>query len=413
MDNVIIELKQSGTMVQTATTNASGNYTFANVCPGTYQIEITTGKPVGGINSTDAGQVNNWNVSQNLSGERPLIEKVRFLAGDVSGDFRVTAIDAGDIQEYFVKSGTSPEFDNLWEFWTVNYQVKTQQNLENNVLEITIPASSASVTQDFYGMVSGDFNRSYTPPTGPGSGRITSGTITLLKGETLPVQPGQIIDIPVKTGASMQVGAISLILNYPDDKFEITEVFLKDNPGQPVLFSAKNEELRIGWNSMSPLSLTKGETMLTVRLKVTSAFDSDEVCRFLLAGDPLNELANGEFEVIEDAVLVMDALELKKGVTVGIELPANTAEMLLNSYPNPFTGKANIEYTLPEEGNVHLEVTGILGNRMKILSSQRQNAGEYFINLDGNDLAPGIYLLTLRFENQNGVIMKTIRIVKQ
>jgi hypothetical protein len=50
---------------------------------------------------------------------------------------------------------------------------------------------------------------------------------------------------------------------------------------------------------------------------------------------------------------------------------------------------------------------------MKILSSQRQNAGEYFINLDGNDLAPGIYLLTLRFENQNGVIMKTIRIVKQ
>ena len=120
-------------------------------------------------------------------------------------------------------------------------------------------------------MVSGDFNRSYVPPTGssPAPGRTTSGSITLLKGENLPVQPGETIDLPVKAGASMQVGAISLILNYPNDKLEVIGVFLKDNPNQAVMFSAKNEELRIGWNSLSPLTLAKDETMLTVRLKVT------------------------------------------------------------------------------------------------------------------------------------------------
>ena len=34
-----------------ATTDAGGNYSFADVCPGTYRIGYTTIKPVGGINS--------------------------------------------------------------------------------------------------------------------------------------------------------------------------------------------------------------------------------------------------------------------------------------------------------------------------------------------------------------------------
>jgi hypothetical protein len=37
----------------------------------------------------------------------------------------------------------------------------------------------------------------------------------------------------------------------------------------------------------------------------------------------------------------------------------------LTAYPNPFREYAKIKYTLPEDGTVNIEVTGILGNRVQ------------------------------------------------
>src|SRR5690606_6798822 len=75
----------TGTALATTTTNPTGEYIFDQVCPGNYNIEITNSQQMQSINSTDAGQVNAWNVAQ-LGNTWPSIEKVRFLAGDVTGD---------------------------------------------------------------------------------------------------------------------------------------------------------------------------------------------------------------------------------------------------------------------------------------------------------------------------------------
>ena len=102
------------------------------------------------------------------------------------------------------------------------------------------------------------------------------------------------------------------------------------------------------------------------------------------------------------------------GIATGVDIYGNAEEMTLTCYPNPFSEKATIQYLLPENGNVNIEVTGILGNRIKLLSNQFQSAGEYLLDLDGEILASGIYQITLRLTGVNGgEWTKTIRTIKQ
>jgi hypothetical protein len=154
--------------------------------------------------------------------------------------------------------------------------------------------------------------------------------------------------------------------------------------------------------------------MLTVRLKATTNMYEGDVSRFELAINTLSELADKRYEVIQNAILKMDGLKLEKNVTDVITIPYGSVEMKLTSYPNPFREDAIIKYTLPQAGHVSLEVISIVGSRVKLLSDQQQDAGEYLMNLDGNNLVPGVYQVTLRFKNQYGKeLTKTIRMVKQ
>jgi hypothetical protein len=435
MQNVDIKLVSGATEVTTLPTASNGAYSFENVCPGTYDVVITVNKSTAGaLNVTDAAQVNSWFVNQNNGIHTPAIEKVRFLAGDVSGirdgnlsygDFYLESDDAGTIQRYFVTGGTQFQLAPLWEFWHASVIINTQQDdpLINNVLQVTIPTGVGTAEQNFLAMVSGDFNRSFTPSAANLSvgnslskSAILTGSKTLMlnQGENIEVLPSTTVDLPLKAETAMQVGAISLILNYPVEKLEVENVFLRNNPEQPVMFAIVDDELRIGWNSMESISLAAGETMLTVRLKTTSIVANDEVCQFKLSADPLNELADGGFEVIQNASLKVDGLKLAKNVTTGIEMPVRSSQMLLTAYPNPFREYAKIKYTLPEDGTVNIEVTGILGNRVRVLTNQQQIAGEYLMNLEGDNIVPGVYQITLRFKNQYGKeLTQTIRMVKQ
>ncbi len=84
---------------------AAGNYSFPGLCAGSYTIAVTNiNKPVGGINSSDAAQVNYWSAN-NLA-----IEHVKFIAGEVNLDENtwITATDAQAIQTYFVYATPFP-----------------------------------------------------------------------------------------------------------------------------------------------------------------------------------------------------------------------------------------------------------------------------------------------------------------
>jgi fibronectin type 3 domain-containing protein/pimeloyl-ACP methyl ester carboxylesterase len=75
-------------------------------------------------------------------------------------------------------------------------------------------------------------------------------------------------------------------------------------------------------------------------------------------------------------------------------------EVTLTSYPNPMSGQATLEYTLPEAKEVRLTVYDVLGRQVAVLDEGRKEAGRHEARLDGSELSSGVYFGRLQIEGQ-------------
>jgi len=132
-----------------------------------------------------------------------------------------------------------------------------------------------------------------------------------------------------------------------------------------------------------------------------------ESMEFALKFDPLNELADGNSQVIQDASLLV--AKVGNGLT-GIVNPVDNNGLLLSNYPNPFKNSTTVSYALPVQGKVTIQVYNSLGQLVKSLVDANQNAGNYSIRMDGNNLMPGIYIAKLRLTNPNVELTGTVKL---
>ena len=76
-----------------------------------------------------------------------------------------------------------------------------------------------------------------------------------------------------------------------------------------------------------------------------------------------------------------------------IEIKTTPVEFsLLQNYPNPFNPVTSIEYNLPIESKVTLEVFNILGEKVTELVNEVKPAGSYTVKFDGSRLSSGTYI---------------------
>jgi hypothetical protein len=82
---------------------------------------------------------------------------------------------------------------------------------------------------------------------------------------------------------------------------------------------------------------------------------------------------------------------------------------LLSAYPNPFSSKTNIPYSLETPLNVEIEIFNLLGQKITTLTSGRKGSGQHNVSWDGLDdngreVAGGVYFCRMKALDQTQMI---------
>lgn len=101
-------------------------------------------------------------------------------------------------------------------------------------------------------------------------------------------------------------------------------------------------------------------------------------------------------------------------ITATIEIPINHGSgsqgISITNYPNPFHGITTIEYTIPYEGNVTINLYNHLGQQMVTLANVNQSAGKYSISGNFSGLSPGVYIARLKLTGKTTDMIESVRL---
>jgi V8-like Glu-specific endopeptidase len=104
--------------------------------------------------------------------------------------------------------------------------------------------------------------------------------------------------------------------------------------------------------------------------------------------------------------------EYSDEIEVSVDVPSVFS--LMQNYPNPFNPMTKIEYTLPENAEVRLDVYNSLGELVTTLLNKQMEAGYQVMNFDASSLPSGtyIYRITAKGKTGNFVDSKKMLLVK-
>jgi hypothetical protein len=367
MTNTVVYLKKNGSTIASTTTNSNGYYQFLNQFVGTYTVVAAPNKPWGGGNSNDA-----LLVLKDFIGTDPLFGLYK-LAGDVDGNTANNADDALLIAQRFV---------TIVNTFTVGDWISE----ENTVV---IPVLGGPVANNFGVLCYGDVNGSYTPLV------KQTPTINMNQSGVKEIQSYTEFELPINIAQANEVGAISLVLDYPESAVEVVDVLLGDASASDLVYTDINGVLRISWYNTTARDLSANDALVTLKMR---AKDLQYV-----AGETISIISTEESQLGDGNATVL------RNVTLNIpKLVVANDEYSISVYPNPFENNTQIVYTLPEDGKVTLRVFNALGEQVKtIANSLLQSAGTYHVDFDASTLTPGTYSYRIEVAGESRTFIET------
>ncbi len=222
-------------------------------------------------------------------------------------------------------------------------------------------------------------------PQRPGVNADTEMTLDLA-GEKVLV--GEEISLTVSMANAKQLNGFGLELTYDADKFEFVSAvpagadLLKSQGDETPLFKSWPEEGRISVvNAIIDAGSVSGEgALVTFTFKVLREFED-----------------NARFEIAQGVVFDADQLQNPVVSLGALDVQSTPTEFALHqNFPNPFNPQTNIPYDLAESGDVALRIYNLLGQEVRTLVRERQQAGRYTVQWSGMDdrgvsVSSGIY----------------------
>ena len=136
------------------------------------------------------------------------------------------------------------------------------------------------------------------------------------------------------------------------------------------------------------LTLEPGDTMDVIMTQIIAkgANNLNAVTKLFLYSDATKQL--------------FDYLYIDDNPALGIEPVVNpsipSGFYLSDNYPNPFNPATRINYGLPIDFKLEITVYDAVGNEVAKLFDGMQQAGNYTLEFNGNNLASGVYFLKMK-----------------
>jgi hypothetical protein len=367
--SVVYLRDQMNNLLDSATADIAGGFTFPNYPPGTYKLSATTSKPWGGVNATDALVVQRHVINLNpLTG-------LRATGADVNLSNTVSSVDALLILRRTLGMDTAFTRGN-WVF-------------EQPTVQIT----NSNLVRNFHGLATGDVNGSYLPAVlrqVPVVEITPKGWISGTAGTTA---------IPLTAGEHIHMGAMTLFFELPDPGIVIKSV---SSPLPGLMYHIHQGRLKIVWSDEEGFIFHPGDLVLTIY----TASDGQPMDPFWLKPTLSSEIADIAAVVLEPVVL--------HAPNTANEYAGITSELLAYNQPNPFTDKTQIVIHIPTEGQLLIEVFDMLGKRIRVIEDAHVEEGIRRYDFNRGDLPAGVYHYRLTLEttqqahhlNQSMVIVR-------
>ncbi|MFH1121425.1 MAG: T9SS type A sorting domain-containing protein [Bacteroidota bacterium] len=336
----------TGVVVDTATTDLSGTYTFTNVPYGTYTLTATTSITAGGITMGDA-----FLMFLHLCNIYPFTP-IQELAADVDGDGTVTWNDYWTVViGWFVQGYPFPT--GPWVFQDIVY-IHTGEKANPP----TMGGSSA-----------GDVNGTFVPATRD---------LTAIQASYTEKNAGNDFDVEIFADNITEASAMGMVINYPESMVDIKDVTCQMGS---VNMSVLNGQIRISWvnQSTTTISVDPEKPVIVIHAGTGSSYNGSDI-KFVI--DPVSHFSNYKGEQIDTHYT--------------LPLITSSQSCLSAIYPNPFNGITNITYSLPSDARVNISLFNQGGQLVKVISETEAAAGTHYVVFDSNGLEAGVYYYTLK-----------------
>ena len=375
--DVIIQLM--GNMSQNVSSDAKGFYELLNLSVSDYTITPQKAADYkSAITPYDAALVLRSTVGTTT------LTPYQKIAGDVSGNNDVSALDASYILRRYVGLINNFPCGSEWAFVPEDFSI-TNSNWFNAPGSRTYSQlNSDHINQDFLGILIGDVSGNWDNS----SENNANSHVELGIGKIQKKKTGEWL-IPLEISYSDVAYSCSFKLNINNHNLIFASTHFDSPTLKDVIYA------------VSPC-------MNGVILALASAETLNDAVTINLLFKEKNLVNISSLDFDFDDVIVDDQNSL---VTVvrdesKIQIPENWS--LSQNHPNPFNNTTSISYEVPKSTNVTIEIFNLLGQRIKTLMNEIKEPGKYLIHWNGIDengksVGSGIYLYKMRSENFNAI----------
>ncbi len=373
VENVTVNLvnADNDNIVASVTTGNDGLYNF-QAQAGNYKINATKENEWAGANATDALILARHAV--NLLTGNDILTNFQIKVSDVNVNSNVNSTDALIIMMRSINYINEFSAVGDWAF-----ESKT----------ITVVENEDIVYLDLNASCYGDVNASN--PNYNNTKRVEN-KINMVQSEILEIENSN-LNIQIKSLDEINIGAMSLTIEYPNDIVEVKSVNSKILEG--LKYNIIDNKINIVWYDINSLDISENETLINLEL---SKINDGEIY-LNISND--SEFADENAKVLKNVVLSAPSVNLN----------STNSELLLNNYPNPFNNETIIEYNLVEDSKVQLTVYDITSREIVKLVNENQTKGLHKQKFESKELDNGIYFYEIKIKSENFDFIKINKMI--